>query len=590
MTIRKTLVVAFLLASLVPAIALTSIAFVKTQEAMQAEIEQTLLVQAATVSADVDKMLFERLQNAATWSQLEVMQEISVKDIDKRLSAFLAQLKTGYQNIYRNLYCTDVRGTIVASSNAADLGMAPPPQPLWLNVTLPGGQVALSLPDISLPRGGSAMSIRSTITSKFGSGTLGELVLSFNWTQISEILDQAARNGRMVAILDRDGRVIAASSVLRQQGLLMSTRFLPWLSTFSNRKVEIVDGPPVTAHRVIVGFRRSRGYENFSGLGWTTLVIQPLDQALLPVYRLALVFLGLLLVTIVIATWISFRVADNIARPIVALTMFTRRFIDEKSLPPSPPAAAGEVGELTAAFVQMIGDLDRTRRNLVRASRFAMMGEMAAVMAHEIRTPLGILRSSCQVLKKEPRISDEARELIGFIESETERLNRLVSTMLDSARPRLPSLQLTDVHALIHNCILMLAAQAQHKQISIDESLDSPNPYCECDEEQMTQVFLNLILNAVQILPEHGRISVSSRGDVDRLVMEIADDGPGIADEDYAKIFDTFFHKREGGLGLGLAVVQQIIMAHGGDITATESPMGGALFRISLPRKPGGQS
>ena len=174
MTIRKTLVIAFLLASLVPAIALTYLAFVKTQEAMQAEIEQTLLVQAATVSADIDKMLFERFQNAITWSHLEVMQDIYVKDIDKRLSAFLTELKTGYQNVYRNLYCTDMSGMIVASNKASAIGTTPAVQQPWLHAALPGGRIVLDVPD------GSTMSIHSSIPSKFGSGNLGELVLSFD--------------------------------------------------------------------------------------------------------------------------------------------------------------------------------------------------------------------------------------------------------------------------------------------------------------------------------------------------------------------------------------------------------------------------
>ena len=580
MTIRKTLVVAFLLASLVPAIALTAIAFVKTQEAMQTEIEQTLRVQAATVSADIDKMLFERLQNAVTWSHLEVMQDIYVKDIDKRLSAFLAQLKTGYQNVYLNLYCTDMSGTIVASNNAAIIGMTPLAQPPWMHAALPGGRVVMGFPD------GSTMRIRSAIPSKFGSGNLGELVLSFDWSQIFQILAQAAKDGRMVALLDRDGKVIAASSALMQQGSLMSTKFLPWLSKMPKSGVEIVDGSPVHTSRVIIGFDRSRGYENFAGLGWTTIVIQPLDQALQPIHRLASVFLGFLLATIAIATWISLWVANTIARPIVALTAFTRRFIEAKSLPPSPPVSSGEVGELTTTFVQMVQDLDQSRQHLIRASRFAVMGEMAAVMAHEIRTPLGILRSSSQMLKREPNISAEARELIGFIESETDRLNRLVSTLLDGARPRQPSFQLTNIHAQIHNCVLMLAAQTQTKMIQIEEFLKSSDPYCECDAEQMTQVFLNLLMNALQVLPEHGRIAVTSRSETRKIIIEIADDGPGIPEEERAKIFDSFFHKREGGIGLGLAVVQQIVSAHGGDITVSESQWGGALFRISIPREP----
>ncbi|MHB1246032.1 MAG: sensor histidine kinase [Sulfuriferula sp.] len=579
MTIRKTLVVAFLLVSLVPAIALTYLAFVKTQEAMQAEIEQTLLVQAATVSADTDKMLFERFQNAITWSHLEVMQDIYVKDIDKRLSAFLSELKTGYQNVYHDLYCIDTSGMIVASNNAAAIGTALTSQRAWLHATLPGGRVVLDIPD------GSTMNIRSLIPSKFGSGNLGELVLSFDWTQIFQILDQAARDGRMVAILDHDGKVIAASAELRRQGFLMSKKFQPWLSKIPKSGVEIVDGSPLHTSRAIIGFDRSHGYENFSGLDWTTIVIQPLDQALLPIHRLAIVFLGFLLATIVIATWVSLWVANNIARPILALTAFTRRFVDEKSLPPSPPVSSGEVGELTSAFIQMVQDLDQSRQHLIRASRFAVMGEMAAVMAHEIRTPLGILRSSSQMLKREPQISDEARELIGFIESETDRLNRLVSTMLDGTRARLPSFQLINLHTQIHNCLQMLAAQTQKKNIQVAELLKSADPYCECDAEQMTQVFLNLFMNALQVLPEHGKITVTSRNEFEKIIIEIADNGPGIAKAERAKIFDSFFHKREGGIGLGLAVVQQIVSAHGGDITVGESRWGGALFRIAIPRK-----
>lgn len=579
MTIRKTLVVAFLLVSLAPAITLTYIAFVKTQETMQVEIEHTLQVQAETVSADVDKMLFERFQNAVTWSHLEVMQDIYVKDVDKRLSAFLAALKTGYKNVYHSMYCTDKNHVIVASSQATDIGTVVAQRRPWLHVVLSGGRVALDLPN------GNNMNFHASIPAKFSGGKLGELVLSFNWTQIFQILDQAAKNGRMVAILDHKGKIIAASSGLRRQGFLMSNKFFPWLARITGNGVKIVDGAPLGVSRVIIGFDRSRGYENFTGLDWMAIVIQPLDQALQPIHRLALEFLGFLLAISAIAIWVSLWVANKIARPIVALTAFTRRFIDEKSLPPSPPVSSGEVGELTSTFVQMVQDLDQSRENLIRAARFAVMGEMAAVMAHEVRTPLGILRSSSQMLKQEPNIGSEARELIGFIESETERLNHLVSTMLDSTRTREPGFQLVDLHALIHNCILMLVAQAHKKTIRIDEYLNSSDPYCECDTEQMTQVILNLLINALQVLPEQGRITVSSHSDAGYLCIEIADDGPGIAAEERARIFDSFFHKREGGIGLGLAVVQKIVSAHRGNISVSESPMGGALFKVCIPHR-----
>jgi two-component system sensor histidine kinase HydH len=255
----------------------------------------------------------------------------------------------------------------------------------------------------------------------------------------------------------------------------------------------------------------------------------------------------------------------------------------------SPPAAhGGEVGELTESFVQMVRDIDQSQQNLVRASKLAVVGEMSSVIAHEVRTPLGILRSSAQMLQRETGISEEGRELVGFIESETERLNRLVSAMLDTARPRAPSFGEVDMHGLIEKCIAMLGALAEKKRVAVTASLRAAKPVIECDEEQITQVLLNLLMNGLQILDQGGQIEIATHDDERELTIEIADDGPGIDPAEWAKVFEAFFFKREGGIGLGLAIVQQIVISHGGEIGAAESRLGGALFRIRLPRKQAG--
>jgi signal transduction histidine kinase len=336
---------------------------------------------------------------------------------------------------------------------------------------------------------------------------------------------------------------------------------------------------------VTVGYERSRGFQHFSGFGWTTLVVQPSNLAFIPVQHMALVFLALLAFTSAFAVGLSLLVTGRIARPIATLTSFTRQFMREKILPPAPKEVGGEVGELTTAFVQTVRDLDQSRADLVRASKLAVLGELAAVMAHEIRTPIGILRSSAQMLAREPELSPEAQELTGFIESETERLNRLVTTLLDSARPRAPKLQPADLNVIIRHSVDLLAAQADKKAISINLNLDSQHPLIEVDAEQMTQVLLNLVLNALQILPIGGQVEVSTRENAGKLFVEIADDGPGIPQEELARVFDPFFTKREGGVGLGLAVVQQIVAAHDGEIHAGKSALGGALFTINLPMK-----
>ncbi|WP_310446821.1 ATP-binding protein [Thiobacillus sp.] len=586
MTIRKTLLVAFLSVGLLSAILLASLAFVKAREAVQAEIERNLAIQATGVAADIDKMMFERLQNAATWSQLDIMQDMQVRDVDKRLSHFLAGLQAGYQDVYLDLSCVDPQGRIVSSSDAARVGQQVASQPVWLGASLSNARIELESP---VAGEAGALLMRVPLVSTFASGTLGQLRLKLDWSEMNDMLDQATRGGggRTLAILDREGRLIAASRSLRERGLLLGTALAGW-RTGTGQAVSLRAGAPVAASEVIVGAARSHGYANFAGFGWTTLIIQPVDQALAPVHRMALIFLGLLgliaLLTVSMATWVS----REIARPITALTGFARGYMRNKVLQVPPVAQGGEVGELTEAFVQMVRDIDQSQQNLVRASKLAVVGEMSSVIAHEVRTPLGILRSSAQMLQRESALSDEGRELVGFIESETERLNRLVSAMLDTARPRAPSYVAVDVHDLIGKSIAMLGAQADKKQVSVTASLLAAQPVVECDAEQMTQVLLNLLMNGLQILAQGGHIEIATHDDARTLFIDIADDGPGIDPAERARVFEAFFFKREGGIGLGLAIVQQIVSAHGGEIEALESRLGGALFRIRLPRTPTG--
>lgn len=584
LTIRKTLLVAFLLVSLLPSILLTYLAFRVAGDAMRGEIEQNLQEEAKAVSQSIDKMLFERLQNAQTWRRLEVTQDIKVDDIDKRLSKFLSELKSGYQDVYVELLCTDLNGHVVASSNSAHIGgMQKPAESIALGEDQ-STQIRLESLQFGASDDSALLPIRASVPSLFSEGEIGTLYLMFNWGQIYHILDEAAQGDHDLALVDRDGRVIAASSKLRKRGAL--TRKIPasWITDHKNG-IQTVDGAPLYRKNVMIGFDRASGFQRFPGFDWTTLVIKNSHRAYIPVRQMALVFLLLLTLTSAIAIGFSYLVAGRISRPIAALTNFTRRFMHEKKLPESPRPVSGEVGELTEAFVQTVGDLDQSRADLVRASKLAVLGEMAAVMAHEIRTPIGILRSSAQMLSREPNLSAEARELTSFVESETERLNRLVSTLLDSARPPTPKLQPTDLHDIIRHCVNLLTAQADKNGIQISQSLEGPHSFVEADAEQMTQVLLNLVLNATQILPHGGKVMISTREDAGKLIVAVADDGPGIAPEEMSRVFDPFFTKREGGVGLGLAVVQQIIAAHGGEIRAGKSELGGALFTITLPMK-----
>jgi two-component system, NtrC family, sensor histidine kinase HydH len=583
-SIRKTLLVAFVGVGLISAMLLAGLAFVRARQAVLSEIERSLATQARGVSTGIDKMMFERLQNAATWSRLDIMQDLQVQDVDKRLSQFLADLQTGYSDVYLNLSCLDLQGRVVSSSNASLVGTRITTEVPRVVARVSGASIGLAFPGGPLASTSSEVSMSVPLRAAFREGELGRLRLQLDWARIHEVLDQAAGDeGRMVALLDRDGRMVAASSALRSRGLLMGRALADWRR--DDATVQVRAGRPLDDSDVIVGASASRGYARFTGFGWTTLVIQPVDQAFAPIHRMGLIFLGLfgiiLVFTVLTATWVSRKIAE----PIVALTLYARAYVRRKALGSPPVAGGGEVGELTEAFVSMVRDIAQSQQHLVRASKLAVVGEMSAVIAHEVRTPLGILRSSAQMLRREAHISEQGRELVGFIDSETERLNRLVSAMLDTARPRAASYTEVDIDELVRHAVAMLAGQAEARGVLVSEHFRASDAVIQCDREQITQVLLNILVNGLQILQHGGRIDVSTHDDGDRLRIEIADDGPGIDPAARARVFEAFFFQREGGIGLGLAIVQQIVVSHGGEIVASESGLGGALFCITLPRK-----
>lgn len=577
MTIRRLLLSAFLIVGLLPAAGLTLLAFGQTRTAMLGEIKQNVQRSAAALSDDLDRQLYERLLNATTWSHLEVMQDLRLDDVDKRLSNFLAEMKHRYGGLYVDLLAVDAHGRIVASSEPRRIGQSFAAVAPWWTATLPGGDVQID------PVMQGRLPIRTGLQSQFTDGALGQLVLELDWSQLEKSLDAIADSTRQALVLDAQGRIVIGSSALRARGALPGVAAAAWLPVTPG-VVEHRDAAPWMTMPVLIASSRSDGLDRFSGLGWTSLLLQSRDSALAPVTRMAWTFAGLLAATVLITILASSWVAGVIARPVIALTQFTRHYLEPGPPPAAPEQGPGEIGELNRSFVRLVEKLQRSQATLTQASKLAALGEITALMAHEVRTPLGILRSSAQMLKLEPALSAEGGELVGIIESETERLNRLVTSMLDSARTRAPQRRPDDIHDIIRHAITLLGAQARDRHVHLEFIADASRTMLDCDSEQISQVLLNLIMNALQIVADGGHVQVRSRDEDQRLVVEVGDNGPGIAPEDRSRIFEPFVFKREGGVGLGLAVVSQILRQHGGDIVADSSPLGGALFRFWLPR------
>lgn len=561
----------------------TALSFYEFRQSLRSELARNLQVEAVAVMNHVDTFLFERMEDIRDWRRLEVMQDIRVADVDKRLARFLADLRAGHGAVYTRLFCTDMNGRIIAASDSALIGQRRPPGREWLkDVRNHAAEVVL---ETLQPRGGvgGTIALRVVIPDAFRAGDLGYLYAVLNWHEVVSFLNEASGTTRSALLLDAGDRIIAVSRNLATRPNLSSVDLSGWVNAVRHDGPRIHDGDALGMGTVLVGEADATGYQYFSGFGWHLLMMVPTGVAFAPVWRLFWAMLVVLLVTLSIAGWVSLRLSERIGSPIGRLTEFTRRFRqgEEVTSPPSEHAVS-EVSELSRAFAEMIEALERSRAQLITAGKLAVVGEMAAIMAHEVRTPLGILRSSAQLLERQPELGSKGRELTGYIKSETERLNQLVTTLLECARPRPPDFRPHDLHDIVRHVLDLIASNADKKDIHVELDLAAGASILACDREQLIQVFINLIINAIHFTPEGGRIRVSTYNQGGNIVAAVADDGPGIAKERRQQVFDPFYTRREGGIGLGLTIVQQIVRGHGGEIWISESPWGGACFNVSL--------
>jgi len=558
-----------------------ALSFFQFRSALRSEIAGNLRFGATAMMQRIDTFLFAHVENMRVWRGLEVMQDIRVKDVDKRLSNFLSNLRAGQDTVYDVLLCTDPQGRVVAASDPSYIGRDTPRLSPWRGV--PGqGLDAVSMALVSSGAGTRAIVLRSPIANAFGEGTIGYLYVFLNWEAVQRLLDGAVNRGaRNLLLIDSEGHVLGASAGLRNAQGLSRLRLDDWLLPRSGAASYVHDGAGLGYGDLLVGAATSEGYPPFEGMGWHILMIEPTSVSFGPIWALLWAMLGVLLVTLLTGLWISSRLADRIASPIVALTAFTRSFRQGQTLLPiMPSGATSEVEELHRAYTEMIQALEQSREQIVRAGKLAVVGEMAAIMAHEVRTPMGILRSSAQLLQRQADLDERQRELIGFIFSETERLNRLVTLLLECARPNPPHFMSPDLLEIVDSVISLLESRVERAGVTLSRQSDSGEVMLRCDREQMMQVFLNLILNALSFVGEGGRIRVSTHRDEDALWVSVADDGPGVPVELRQRIFDPFFSRREGGIGLGLTIVQQIVQAHGGTLSVGESAWGGASFNL----------
>lgn len=232
---------------------------------------------------------------------------------------------------------------------------------------------------------------------------------------------------------------------------------------------------------------------------------------------------------------------------------------------------------------QIYSELHANIEKMKQAERLSAAGQLAASLAHEIRNPLASISGAAGILSRGAAPPEYVHDSLDIIQKESQRLNKLLTGFLNFANPRSPRLQRTDPAALLHSVALLAAHTAEQHRIALVCQPPQLAPEIECDPEQLKQVLLNLVLNAIEASPAGSSVHLDIRAVASRLSIEVADQGAGVAPEAADRLFDPFFTTKPAGTGLGLAISSMIVSHHSGSLSFRNNPDRGATFRVDLP-------
>jgi signal transduction histidine kinase len=221
---------------------------------------------------------------------------------------------------------------------------------------------------------------------------------------------------------------------------------------------------------------------------------------------------------------------------------------------------------------------------LHQAERLAALGQMVAGISHEIRNPLGIIRSTAELLGGLPNADETQKKLSGVIVEESSRLNNIVTEFLDFARPQRPNLQDCSLTEIIHKNIRFLEPELKKQQVVVKQNLDGSPYRVKADPEMLYRAFLNIFINAIHAVEDKGVITVTGKEDKGHCIIQIQDSGCGISEENLSRVFNPFFTTKEKGTGLGLSIVRKIVEVHEGTITIESQKNQGTTVTVTLPK------
>jgi two-component system sensor histidine kinase HydH len=239
-------------------------------------------------------------------------------------------------------------------------------------------------------------------------------------------------------------------------------------------------------------------------------------------------------------------------------------------------------------ITSQLHELEDTQQRLVQQEKLAAIGRLAAGVAHEVRNPLGVIRASAKMVQESFAAGDDRWRACEFVAEETDRLNALITALLTFSRPTAPRLIEADLARVVDRALELARPAIERRHVRVEREASAALPGLRADPDLLSQVLLDLVLNAIESVAPGGRVAVRADAVDGRLVVEVADDGPGVPPGERESIFEPFVTTKSRGTGLGLPMALRIAEAHGGSLAyvpeAGLGPRGaGACFRVSVP-------
>jgi signal transduction histidine kinase len=295
---------------------------------------------------------------------------------------------------------------------------------------------------------------------------------------------------------------------------------------------------------------------------------------------------------VAICAVLIFALAYLIQRPMVELQEKIAR-VGEGDLDVSVSFARrnDEIGDLGRNFNRMVKQLRESREEIERlhrtqmsrAEHFATLGELATGLAHEIRNPLAGIAGVIEIVGRDLPATSPARAVVKEVRQEIAQINRIVSDLLETARPRPPQIRASDLNTTVEHAVMLARQQVLSKPIKIDLHKSAGLRDVEHDSDQIHQVLLNLLLNAVQAIDGAGAVGVTISDQSPYAAIEVSDTGRGIPPEHLPNIFRPFYTTKGNGTGLGLSLARRIVEDHHGRIDVSSISGKGTKFLVLLP-------